>query len=985
MLQLPAQQVRFIRYGMKEGMSNETVNCLFKDSRGFLWVGTDFGLNRFDGVRFEKWFYKPGDSSSLVSNKITSIAEDKLQQLWVGTDKGLSVYDMHAGSFTSYVRIKTDKGIIENLSQVKIYCDRDGDVWIGSSGGHIILYRQAEKKFYAIRVPLRPPARLQNEFISSFLHDSRNRIWAGSSYGVYLIRKKDISLTSYRFPATQYNEGNLNACTRLFETSGGTILCGTWNAGFIIFNEAENKFIAQNKTDSDFLPSPVVFDFAQQDSLIYFAGITGVFTCLQRNLADPLFKDYTRYTSDPQDVHTLSSKENSALVTSNDGSIWIGGTNGISQLNTNSRYYQSYTFDEIVKLPDWPPASITQKNDQLYMVAEHEVLGFSLASNEFYKLPLNIRGKKRHGLYAEGDHFFLPSQTGLYIYNREFRLKQTIQEPLPNNAVTNMLCAIYDQEGNLWIGTTRYGIRKINPVTNHVTKYLHDPAKLNSLGRYINTILETGNGTIYAGGKEFYVYNKTKDDFELPVPGNAVVPFKNVTKIRQQGSAIWIGTGDGLFLYDEKRKQVRPHPLPPNINQVISEMETDRDGNVWMITFSGIVKYDPVNRATLLFNSQNGWPGNFSVLKKLADGRMAVGMNGGIILFDPAVVKKQAYSPAPQITQLIIDEKKVYHLPGSDTVFTVNYKQAIRFNYISLTYNNAVANQYQWQLKGFDHDWHPVGNQATQVFTSLAPGTYAFLIRSSNAADVWSNSFAEVKFRVLPPFYLTGWFIAAAILVLAAVGYAFYRYRLEQALAVEQLRTRIATDLHDDIGATLSSISFYSEAVKQKLKEDQPGTESILQKMGETSRSMVGNMSDIVWAINPVNDAAGSLFKRMHSYAGELCQLKNIQLQFDCDHRLDKRALSIESRKNIYLLFKEAVNNALKYSACSMLIIKIEMHQKQLVMQVADDGKGFDEQAVESGNGLQNMRMRAGELKGTLRITSSVNKGTAIALTCPIP
>ena len=360
-------------------------------------------------------------------------------------------------------------------------------------------------------------------------------------------------------------------------------------------------------------------------------------------------------------------------------------------------------------------------------------------------------------------------------------------------------------------------------------------------------------------------------------------------------------------------------------------------------------------------------------------------MNGGIILFDPALVKKQAYSTATQIKQLIIDDKKVYHLPGSDTVFTVNYKQAIRLNYISLTYNNAVANQYQWQLKGFDNDWHPVGNQATQVFTSLAPGTYAFLIRSSNAADVWSNSFAEVKFKVLPPFYLTGWFIAAAILVLAAVGYAFYRYRLEQALAVEQLRTRIATDLHDDIGATLSSISFYSEAVKQKLKEDQPGTESILQKMGETSRSMVGNMSDIVWAINPVNDAAGSLFKRMHSFAGELCQLKNIQLQFDCDHRLDKRALSIESRKNIYLLFKEAVNNALKYSACSMLLIKIEMHQKQLVMQVADDGKGFDEQAVESGNGLQNMRMRAGELKGTLRITSSVNKGTAIALTCPIP
>lgn len=980
-----AQQVRFTRYGIREGLSNETVNCLYKDSGGFLWVGTDFGLNRFDGVRFEKWFHKPGDSSSLLSNKINSITEDRQQKLWVGTDKGIAVYDTKAGSFSSYTKIEAGNKIIGDLSQVKTFCDRDGDVWIGSSSGYIFLYRQSERKFYVMPVLLRPPTRLQNEFVSSFLHDSKNRIWAGSSYGVYLIDKKNLSAVPFRFPDSHKNESSLNACTRLFETRDGTVLCGTWNSGFTLFNEAENKFTAQDKAEGQFLPSPVVFDFAQQDSLIYFAGITGVFTCLQKDLHDPSFTKYNRYSSNPQDIYSLGSNENSAILTGTAGMVWIGGAMGISQLNTDSRHFQFYTFDKAVNLPDWAPSSIAQKNDQLYLVVEHDVLRFDLKQNEFYKLPLNIRGKKRHGLYETGNGFFLPGQTGLYIYDKNLQLKKSITEPLPSGAVTNMLCALYDRDRNLWIGTTRYGIRKTDPVTNATTKYLHDSSKLNSLGHYINTIIETDKGTIYAGGNEFYVYNKVKNDFELPVPGVSGLPFKNVTKLKQQGNRIWIGSGDGLFLYDEDLKQLTPHPLPPQVNQVINEMEIDDGGNVWLVTLSGLVKYNPSDKSTLLFNKQNGWPGNFSVLKKLTGRRIALGCNGGIILFNPADIKKQTYSPPPRVTRLIIDENTVYHLPGSDTLYEINYKQGIRFNYISLTYSNAEANQYEWQLQGFNNSWHPVGNQTTQVFTSLAPGNYTFLVRSSNASDVWSNEFATVKFKVLPPFYLTWWFMAAVVLMLAGLFYTFYRYRLKQALAVEKIRIRIATDLHDDIGATLSSISFYSEAVKQKMKDDQPGTESILQKMGETSRSMVGNMSDIVWAINPVNDAAGSLFKRMYNYAADLCQLKNVQLQFDHDSSMDKRILDIESRKNIYLIFKEAVNNALKYSECRSIKISMSMQHKLFTMKVHDNGKGFDVEGTRTGNGLGNMKMRAAELNGKLNIISSANDGTHIELVCPIP
>ncbi len=973
--------MRFIRYGMKEGLSHEMVNCLFADSRGFLWVGTDFGLNRFDGVRFEKWFHQPGDSGSLLSNKINTIAEDKQHRLWLGTDNGLSVYDMHSGRFYSYTEIATGSGLIRNLRDVKTFCDRDGDTWIGCSNGYILLYKQAEKKFYAISVMLRPANRLQNEFVSGFLHDSRNRIWAGSSYGVYQLDKRNLSARSLRFPASHPGEASLNASTRLFETAGGTILCGTWNAGFLIYDEEAKKFNSQNRQEGTFLPSPVVFDFAEQDSLLFFAGITGVFACKQKDLHNTAFTSYTRYASDPRDLHTISSEENSSIITGKDGNLWIGGTHGLVQWNTSSRFYQLYPFDKLVNLPQWTPASIAQQSDQLYLVAEHEVLGFDLHKETYYRIPINIQGKKRHGLYEDRDGFFLPSQTGLYQYNRNFKLTNTITEILPNGSPANMFCALHDRDGNLWIGTTRYGIRKKDAVTGNTTSYLDDSASLNSLGYYIRVIMEHTDGTIYAGGREFYVYDKSRDVFVRP----AAVPVIDVLRLAGQGDTIWIGTLQGLFCYDVKKRTVTQHPLPPEINQGITELAVDGKRNLWMITLSGIVKYNPSRKDILLLNARNGWPGNFSVLKKMHDGRMAVGINGGMILFDPAKVEKQTYSPAPHITRLIVDEKEVYHFPGRDTVFTVHYKQGIRFNYISLTYQDGEANQYQWRLKGYDDQWHPVGNQTTQVFTSLPPGNYTFSIRSSNAADVWNAGHASVNFRVLPPFYLTWWFIGVLILFVAGVVYAFYRYRLRQALALEKLRTRIATDLHDDIGATLSSISFYSEAVKQKIKDEVPDARPILEKMGETSRGMVGNMSDIVWAINPVNDAAGALFKRMHSYAAELCQLKNVILRFEADSSLDKKTLDIESRKNVYLIFKEAVNNALKYSGCSMLTIRVQKELKMLRMTITDNGRGFSVEEATTGNGLQNMRMRAGELGGAVHINSAPGAGTSIELCCPIP
>lgn len=201
---------------------------------------------------------------------------------------------------------------------------------------------------------------------------------------------------------------------------------------------------------------------------------------------------------------------------------------------------------------------------------------------------------------------------------------------------------------------------------------------------------------------------------------------------------------------------------------------------------------------------------------------------------------------------------------------------------------------------------------------------------------------------------------------------------------MERLRTRIATDLHDDIGATLSSISMYSEAIKTQLKENNPQLESVLNKMGENSRDMVNSMSDIVWAINPDNDDGGKLLQRIESYAADMCALKKIHLHFTADDKLKTVSFPLEHRKNIYLIFKETVNNAVKYSGAKNIFISLHLKAHELLLTIKDDGAGFDTNTVKKGNGLKNLELRAAEISGTLLVDSSPGKGTVISLICMV-
>ncbi len=274
-----------------------------------------------------------------------------------------------------------------------------------------------------------------------------------------------------------------------------------------------------------------------------------------------------------------------------------------------------------------------------------------------------------------------------------------------------------------------------------------------------------------------------------------------------------------------------------------------------------------------------------------------------------------------------------------------------------------------------------VGVMLTRFQYLVGPVVVAFIVAYLlHPISAFLHTKLRIKWRLsVGLVYL---FVVLGLIVTGSAIYLFYRYRLQQALKIERLRTRLATDLHDDVGATLSAISMYADALKKQTTE--PGMTNLLGKMGEDSREMVRTMSDLVWAINPRNDSGQKLIGRIENLALDLCAAAGVKLSFNNEFFESDEIFGIELRRNIFLIFKEAVNNALKYSGCSELTVTASLKEGRFTLEICDNGCGFDPLAVQQGNGLENMKLRAGELKGELSIQTSYGKGCCISLKCPV-
>ena len=268
-------------------------------------------------------------------------------------------------------------------------------------------------------------------------------------------------------------------------------------------------------------------------------------------------------------------------------------------------------------------------------------------------------------------------------------------------------------------------------------------------------------------------------------------------------------------------------------------------------------------------------------------------------------------------------------------------------------------------------------------FANLAPGRYRFLVRALNADGIESASPAMMEFRIVPPIYQRGWFLALAALSIGGLVFAMHRARVRRLLELVRIRERIATDLHDDIGANLTRIAILSEVAQRNVYAAAAG-DGGLSSIARIARESVTAMSDIVWAISPDRDTLHDLVRKMRDHAEEVFEARDVALTLDLPVDTDSVRLGVNQRRDLYLIFKEAVNNAARHSVCTKVAVRLQVVGRQLRLEVTDDGLGFEQSVEHDGNGLTSMQRRALRLGATLDIRSSSGRGTSIVVTMPM-
>jgi signal transduction histidine kinase len=500
----------------------------------------------------------------------------------------------------------------------------------------------------------------------------------------------------------------------------------------------------------------------------------------------------------------------------------------------------------------------------------------------------------------------------------------------------------------------------------------------------------------YGGSVHHYSiqYNKDQLTVEKIETVNAPDNMPALDKVRaleeDVAGNIVVGTRyNGLFYLTVEKDKVS-HIMYFGTEQGLNSksvwgLAPSTEGRIWVATAMGIntIKklsngsWEVINEGRL----RNIYTSSHVVFDDTRD-RVWVVTHPGIIYFD-AAKKIPSYPFNVYVNVRTPDSKAIENKKGG-TEFTYKQNNFI-FEFSTNSYFNEKAMQYSYRLlKNGNEDWSTSSTLETVNFSSLNPGKYIFQVKALNANKEWSTNQAEYSFSILPPFWQRGWFIASFILVVVAVLYALYRYRIKQMKELFEIRQVIASDLHDEIGSTLTSIHILSKVSQISMENDQQKAFSLLGKVIDQSGQIQQNMSDIVWAIRPDNDKMENMVIRMREYISHSLEPKNIAIDFIADEHIMNESLPMEQRRDLLLIFKEAINNIAKYSQCTRTQIKLDRQNGYIRMMIKDDGIGFEMNLTGTSNGIRNMQRRAGLMDGEITIDSGPGKGTRIELLVPV-
>ena len=1010
-----AEQLPVRAYGIEDGLAGDSVTDIVQDSRGYLWFATTDGVSRFDGARFTSY----GLAEGLPHARVHALLEGRDGTWWIATQGGLArfISDRPADRL-AFEPVPLGPGRPGPV--FALHEDRQGRLWAGGAGRLFVLEPGPEGSGREVReVDLRLlPGRPQS--IDAFAETPDGSLWIGTQRG--LLRRLPDGRTSFQ-PVLPHHgvdrvidlevdrQGRLWVVhdLRVFVFQPGPPGPPAGASRASLSQAAEQlgcRITVERAGDLPRRAAEVCAIGNGDDDTSWRQALAGEGLVRLVSNRGLLFWDgrLHEWTED----NGLVDPSLTAVAEDRDGNLWLG-TEGRGVMRVARHGFSGYSTREGLAHSEVRSA-FQGSNGALYAHSgdtyQRELWLQRFDGDRFTsvrpRLPPEIGylGWSVHqsAVLDRAGGWWIATGQGLLRYPAGTRFEDlastlpkviAARDGLGGNSVERLF---QDRRGSLWIGTNgNRPLTRLDPATGQMRSFGREdgfPAE-----GIPWAIAEDRAGQIWIGLSRGGLLRLRNGRLERFGPEQGV-PGAPVTDLHADAlGRLWIASeGDGLGRLDAPAS---PSPRFVRLttrdglssNELLCLTE-DRWGRIYVGGRKGIDRLDRDTRRVDHFTTLDGLASNLvDTAAADRDGGIWFGTRWGLSRLKP-VREPISLVSSPWITGVSVDgvPQRVSELgaPRVEGIEIEAGRSRLEIEYLALSFAPGESLQYQVKMEGFD-DWSRSKGERSVVYANLPAGRYRFLVQAVTEEDLAASVVpAEVLIVARPPVWRRLWFVTLLTLGLIGGVVALYRYRVSHLLALERMRTRIATDLHDDLGSSLSRISILSELARRRAGEDAEGTR-LVTDIGETAREMMDAVGESIWAIDPKRDDLRSLATRIRRFAGDLLESRSVSWSLLAPPDAEQVKLSPVERRQLYLIFKESLHNVAQHAGATTVAMSLSVTGRRLTAVIRDDGRGFDEPAEgETRHGLGSMSSRAAELGGRLTIESASGRGTEVRLEVPL-
>jgi ligand-binding sensor domain-containing protein/signal transduction histidine kinase len=935
---------QFTNYRTEQGLPGNNVSAFLETRQGVYWVGTTAGLSRFDptvaGAKKFQGYTLPGDRSA---QSVNVLGEDRNGAVWCGTHTGLFRL---AKDGTAFERVQLDATVKgAGPAVTALLEDRRGALWVGASPG---LYRREPDGRTISCDRLFEPIDPKAVGVRAILEDREGRMWFGTTTGLW--RTDSAAMPLHLYSKELVNDQWVN---NLLQSADGRIWIGT----------------------SSFLAEWIPRAGSPRGEFEFYGPANGLSGCV------PL-------TEDRDGNLWMSSHGSGLLRMARNGFITYSAEDGLRGLPTNVGGFLETRRGELCFFN----RSVIHRFDGRRFIPIHPAFPRDITYFGWGYGSLGLQDREGDWWIATGQGLCrFPPVTLEKLAGVPPKAIYRTADGLPGD---NIFQVFEDSRGDIWIGIigNPSGMARWERRTARIHTYSVADAPSAP-----TAFAEDRGGNIWIGFYNGYLQRCRNGRFTM---------FTNLQGVPEGGwkrlyvdsaGRLWVGARRGLGRTDNPTADT-PQFVTYTTAQGLASNEIfgiteDREGRIYVATGRGVDLLTPQASSLAAGDIQHLTYADGLVAGELTSafrdhkGDLWFATNFGLSQFTPTTDRHAEAAPVLVTGVQVGAASYPVADVGQAEVQGPGLRSGqgpLRIDFVGLSFKPGERLRYQYRVEGLDRDWSTPTDQRTVVYGRLASGKYRFQVRAVNSKGSISPEPATVVFAMLPPIWLSWWFLSLAALASGALVYVFHLYRVRQLLAIERVRTRIATDLHDDIGSSLSQISILSELARYRLDTGDPKAAQPLGEIATVSREMVAALSDIVWAINPRHDRLSELTARMRRFAVDVLGTRGIDLRFEADCE-EQQHTSSDFRRQLYLIFKEAVNNAARHSACTQARVEMHVWKGRLELRISDNGRGFEPSTAGTGNGLVNMQRRATGLGGTFEVHSEPDCGTDLKLSVPLP